>query len=273
MARFRKNEATAAKRRAKIYVTLDDGTAPAPAATTFPAIAAFVALTGTHHATLTWNATGVVGNAVTIQTIADGTGTGSLTHTGNAYVFHYQTGVTTMANFVTAAAGVFAFTGHTPADVLASTGDTQGPLSLAGGVAYGWEVSQGASTFVAATGTVTNCTNAASVGIDGLFQYEATQSELNFLASEFVVKLQYPGFKTTVYTFDMNDAADFDSVDEASHTYGDTHRLQSSVIAAKVADFGTGTLTFRDLLDTKNRLTVLTSAIGRIASTIGDLLP
>ena len=123
--KVRKNETIAAKRRVKVFVTLDDGVTPAPASSLFAAVAASVALTGTHAATLTWNLTGIVGNGKTIALVADGTGAGSLTVTGNAYVFHYATGVTTMANFVTAAAGVFVFSGHTPTDVLAATGDTQ----------------------------------------------------------------------------------------------------------------------------------------------------
>lgn len=270
--RTRKNEAIASKRRVKLYITEDDGVTPADHATSFAAVAAHVALIGTHHATLTTLTAGLVGNAITISLVAGGSGVGSLTNVGTAYTFHYATGVTTMANFVTAAAAVFAFSGHTPADVLASAGDTQGPLALTGGIDSAWEVSQGTTTFATAVGTVTNCTRAFGTPIDGLFQYEATQAELNYLGSEFTVKFEYPGFKTLVVTSDMNDAADFDSVGEGSNTYGDLMRLAVSVLAGKVQNFGSGLLVFRDLADTKNRLTVLTGAIGRIASTLGDLL-
>jgi hypothetical protein len=271
--KVRKNELVAAKRRVKLFITLDDGVTPAPAASSFAAVAASVALTGTHLATLTWAAaTGIVGNGKTIALASDGSGAGSLTVTAGAYVFHFASGTTTMANFVTAAAGVFTFSGHTPADVL-SAGDVQGPLTLAGGAEYGWEVSAGSSTFAPATGTVTNCTRAVGTGIDGCFQYEATQAEVNLTASEFTVKLEYPGFRTAIVTCEMNDAEDFASISEGSRTYGDSQRLHSSVLAGKVQNFGTGTLAFRSLDDAKTRLTVLTSALGRIASTIGDLLP
>jgi hypothetical protein len=95
---------------------------------------ASVALTGTHHATLTSVLSGTAGNAVTFTTAAGGSGVGALTVIGTAYTFTYATGVTTMANLVTAVAGVFVVSGDTPSDVLASAGDTQGPLALTGGI-------------------------------------------------------------------------------------------------------------------------------------------
>lgn len=270
MARFRKNESIAAKRRVKIYVYQDDNITPAPTTETFAAVAAHVALTGTHHATLTWNATGLGGNAITIELVADGSGTGSLTHVGSVYKFHYQTGVTTMANFVTAAAGVFTFSGHTPADVLASTGDTQGPLALAGGVDFGFEVSQGSPTYQAAVGTWSFCTRNFGTAIIGCIQYEFTQPELNFLGSEVQLKLEYPGYKTEIYSFDMNDAADFDSIAEGAWTHGDFSRLAASILGGKVQNFGSGTLAFRNLSDTKVMLTSVTATIGRIAVIVGS---
>lgn len=42
------------------------------------------------------------GNDFTLALVADGTGAGTLTRNGNAYTFHFQTGVTTVANFETA---------------------------------------------------------------------------------------------------------------------------------------------------------------------------
>jgi len=274
MARFRKNESIAAKRRVKVFVYQDDGITPAPAATTFAAVAAHVALTGTHHATFTENTGGAHANGWTISTVSGGSGVGSLTIVGGtAFTFHYQSGVTTMANMVAALALYFTASGYTGTDVLVSAGDTQGPLTLAGGVDYGWEVSLGNSSFQLAIGTATNCLRNLGTGIDGCWQYEFDQSELNFLGAEAQIKLEYPGFKTQIVTCDMNDAADFDSLDEASHTYGDTHRLHSSVLAGKVQNFGSGTLAWRDLADTKTRWTTLTSTLGRIGAIIGDLLP
>lgn len=97
-------------------------------------VAAAIDLTGTHHATLTWHAVGVDGNAVTIDFQTGGTGTGDLENAGSHYTFNYESGVTTMGDFVAAAAGIFVVTGDTPADVLTDPGDSQGPLDLVGGI-------------------------------------------------------------------------------------------------------------------------------------------
>lgn len=267
MALFRKNEGFAAKRRVALFLYADDGVTPAPLATSWASVAASVALTGTHHATLTYSPAGSAGNSITVTLTADGSGVGSLTLSGSAYTFHYQSGVTTMANFLAAASGVFTFSGHTPADVLVSPGDTQGPLALAGGLDLAWQVRAGGTSYANAAGTWMN------TGVDGEWIYEATQAELNFVGSEFGVKVQRAGFLMRIVTCDMNDAADFDSIGEGSNTYGDLMRLVVSAIASKVSGFTTGTLAFRSLDDTKTRLTVLTSTVGRIASIIGDLSP
>lgn len=272
MAKFRKNEPIAAKRRVKVFIRDANGD-PIAIGASFAALAAAVALTGTHHATLTWNATGLAGNAITISLLNDGTGTGSLTHTGGAYTFHYQSGVTTMANFVTAAAGVFTFSGHTPADVLTHAGDTQGPLALVGGSPYAWEVSQSSSTFVAAAGPVTNCTNASGVGIPGLFQYEFTIPELSFLGSEASLKFEYYNCQTHVMTCEMNDAADFDSIAENGKTYGDMDRKKTAALTGLVQNFGSGVLAFKSQDGAKTRFTGTTADVGRIAVTDGDLTP
>lgn len=80
------------------------------------------------------NQGGTFGNAVTLQTVADGAGTGSLTGTGtNALVVHYAPATTTVANVEALFAGGAAVTGghrvqvRTPgtgATVLAAPGDT-----------------------------------------------------------------------------------------------------------------------------------------------------
>lgn len=49
-------------------------------------------------------ARGSIGNTYSLQFIADGVGVGSLTVTDVAHVFHYQSGVTTVANFQAAVA-------------------------------------------------------------------------------------------------------------------------------------------------------------------------
>ena len=112
-----------------------------------------------------------------------------------------------------------------------------------------------------------------SVQVPGVYQYEFTQAELNFVGSEVQLKLEYPGHRTLVQTCEMNDAADFAAIDENGSTYGDTHRLQTGVLAGKVQNFGTGVLGFKSLDDAKTRITGTTDSSGRIAKTIGDLTP
>jgi hypothetical protein len=199
--KFRKNEALAAKRRVAVFIYQDDGVTPAPLATNWAAIAAKVTLVGTHVATLTAATPGAASNNISIALVADGAGVGSLTNVGTAYTFHYATAVTTMANFVTATAAVFAFSAYTATDVLVSPGDTQGSLALTGGFDLAWQVRQGGVVYTAAAGTFT------STGVDGEWIYEATQAELNVLASEFGVKVARVGFLTRIVTCELNDAA------------------------------------------------------------------
>ena len=82
-------------------------------------------------------APGTPGNSITLQFVADGTGVGTLSEGAYpAIVFHYQGGVTTVANFesaVTASANleIIAVDGIV---TLTSPGDTFGPTALTGGV-------------------------------------------------------------------------------------------------------------------------------------------
>lgn len=80
-------------------------------------------------------AAGFGGNAISIQFVADGAGVGSLTQNGYALTFHYQTGVTTVANFETAVAASPLIEVQTVDGVgtLASPGDTFGQTFLTGG--------------------------------------------------------------------------------------------------------------------------------------------
>lgn len=80
-------------------------------------------------------AAGFGGNAISIQFVADGAGAGSLTQSGYALVFHYQSGVTTVANFETAVQASALIEVQTTDGVgtLTSPGDTFGPVFLTGG--------------------------------------------------------------------------------------------------------------------------------------------
>ncbi len=78
------------------------------------------------------------GTGITIATVADGTGAGSFTRVGSALTFHYETLVTTVADFEAAVAAlegddalIEVKTTGTAADVLTAPGDTAGATALA----------------------------------------------------------------------------------------------------------------------------------------------
>lgn len=79
---------------------------------------------------------GIGGNNLTIAFLNDGAGAGSITHNGNAITFHYQSGVTTVANFETAVGTDNLIEVQTVDGVgtLAHPGDTFTASALAGGV-------------------------------------------------------------------------------------------------------------------------------------------
>jgi hypothetical protein len=66
-------------------------------------------------------------------------------------------------------------------------------------------------------------------------------------------------------------AAVWSQVIESTFTAADMFRGTASVLFGKVTDFTAGVLVFRNLLDTKNRITVTTGATGRTGSTVNDL--
>ncbi len=84
---------------------------------------------------------GAAGNAITIRTVADGSGVGSFTRVGTALTFHYESGVTTVANFETAVGALAGAdelidvkTTGTAVNVLVAPGDTFAATPLAGGL-------------------------------------------------------------------------------------------------------------------------------------------
>lgn len=82
-------------------------------------------------------ADGAAGNAVTISFVADGVGAGTLEESGTASVFHFQDGVTTVADFETAIAGSILLEVVTPgtgANILVAVDDEFAATNLAGGV-------------------------------------------------------------------------------------------------------------------------------------------
>lgn len=79
---------------------------------------------------------GAAGNSLTLALVADGAGAGSLTQNGNAWTFHYQSTVTTVANFETAiqASSMLQVRTTDASGTLASPGDTFGATAFTGGV-------------------------------------------------------------------------------------------------------------------------------------------
>lgn len=140
-----------------------------------------------------------------------------------------------------------------------------------------------AGTFVDLTdaGAGTHTVDLTGVGTEraapGFFTYEATQAELNFDGSEFSIMVEGSGFArangggtyTSVAMTAQSSA--FDAIAEGSHTYGDLIRLAASVLAGKVINFTTSTQSFRDLADSKTRITGTTDSTGRLSITIVDL--
>lgn len=87
---------------------------------------------------------GTGGNSIRVRLVADGTGTGQLIDEGNNIVaFHFQTAVTTVANFETAIAGsalIEVGTAGTGANVLTSAADQIPPTFLTGGAGDGGNI-------------------------------------------------------------------------------------------------------------------------------------
>lgn len=133
---------------------------------------------------------------------------------------------------------------------------------------------------ITSAGTGTNTCSAGADcerGLDGWFTYELTQDESDFEGSEFAVLIDCNsfahannggGYATATM---IGDAEGFDAIAEGAHSYGDLVRLIVGVLAGKVSNFTTGTLVFKSLDGTKNRLTVTTDATGRLTITVGDL--
>lgn len=283
MATWNKNESVAAKRCVTMFIYKSDGITPAPTTANFNAIKAFLTLSTVdsgvlNGAILTYNTAGAAGNSVTFQLVADGAGAGSMTNVGLAYKFHFQAGVTTINNMITAISSVFTLSGtYTGTNTLAGSAgaDVWGPTSLGGGQDSVVFIRTSGGSWVTAGGTLTN------TGVAGSFEYTATQAETNVDASEIGMRVGTGDasnhftvggvtYNSVSYSIEMRDGS-FMQLGEGGNTYGDMLRLLTGVIAGPVSDFRTGTLIFKSLDTTKTRLTVTTDASGRLTTTTGDL--
>lgn len=175
---------------------------------------------GTSHINSTFyvkTSVGQAGDAVTLQLVGDGSGSGTLNESAfPAVVFHFAEGTTTLANLEAA--------------IVASTN--------LGIQAYGtW------------TNVLTSADVMAATAFSGGLSYMQQTWESDMLLGT------------------------FENVDEAGYTYGQTHRLKSSIMGGTVTDFRTGTNNYKSLDGSKTRYTENTSADGRDSITIGDLTP
>lgn len=180
--KFNRAQTVSALRDLEVALYEDDGETLAPSDTPWKGVQAKRALLGDTGAlalaVISYIGLGVAGNGYTITFAADGAGIGSVTNIGTAYIFHFQAGVTTVSNAITALAATFTFSGtYTPSATLSNPGDVFGPLALAGGVDNALFVRSGGVTYAVAGGTIT-------VTNKGTFVYNFTTAELTVTASE-----------------------------------------------------------------------------------------
>lgn len=114
-------------------------------------------------------------------------------------------------------------------------------------------------------------------GIDGLFEYEATQAETDHDAPETVVIVHGdPDYDIDAFagayvtnTMQTSAASAFEQLSENGETYGDQVRLCRRTLASKFTKSGND-YTFRDAADTKDSHSGTVTSAGRIAATIID---
>jgi hypothetical protein len=184
MPRLRRNEPDAANRRLRVFLFTDDGQTPAPITTNYDVKAATLSLAFTSGVLVGVIAAydpGSTGNKVTLRFVADGAGVGNVTGVGFAFVFHFQSGVTTIANATAQLSGVgITFTGaFTPSNVLTTPNDVFGPSFFSDGEDSAVWISPGDTTEAESQGTTTNINSRP-----GYFLYQFTQGETDFNANQ-----------------------------------------------------------------------------------------
>ncbi|RPH65004.1 MAG: hypothetical protein EHM89_00245 [Acidobacteria bacterium] len=110
-------------------------------------------------------------------------------------------------------------------------------------------------------------------GLDGLFTYEATQTETDHDAPESSIIVEGASYTRSYTTVNMTDesASVWEQVMEGAHTYGDGMRGALSILAGESSGYDTGTIVFRDLADSKNRWTFTVNATGRLTAVANNL--
>lgn len=193
MTRFNRAEVVPENRRQEVFLYEDDGVTPVDLSTNFVGSMAKRQLLGLSGGTLL-DATisvdiGLAGNDYTIEFVADGVGAGNVTTSGGGLVvqYHFQTGVSTVAQAKAALLSVnltLTTTALNTATLTAS--DVFGPFKLAGGTDSDLFLRRGDVTWVTFGGTFTN------TGIDGDWVYEYTQAELDFAGNQVSLRVTKP---------------------------------------------------------------------------------
>lgn len=271
-ASFSKNEVVAAKRRADLIV-YTDANALAPRGTDFISLN-IVYVSGDTSPDYVL-ATGTVTNKRRSLVVADDTFTathGTETFTAVAHGLETGDGPIRVSSSTTLPAGLTAGTDYWV--IYVDADNFQLATTLANAYA-------GTELTISDNGTGTHTlsdTADTQRGLDGYFTYEATQAETDFDGSEFSILIEGSGYSrelgggTYTSVSIVTGATDvWESVLEGAHSAGDLMRLFASILAGEVTNFSTGTQVFRDLADTKTRLTGTTDATGRLSIVIGDL--
>lgn len=284
MSRVLKNEAVATNRVAHMVVTQDDGATPADPWIDFTGfvfvgsgqslVAAagsivnrriplafaditFTAATGTNLLSATGVGTTLNTGFGPFRLTTTGTMGGILTGTDYWAIFNSANDIKVATSYANALAGIF----------VTVTANSTGTCKI----------------------TTTGATNPQQ-GVPGAFQYTFSQAETNVAANELtaiVIKSGYARDLTTVELIDpaavthvavdsIADAAVVSIWDgagavlEGSYTSADLIRFIARWLGGKASDFRTTTITIRDLLDTKNCITVTTADSGRVGLMIID---
>ena len=124
-----------------------------------------------------------------------------------------------------------------------------------------------------------DCTNEATeIGTSGFYYLDLTSGEMNGDAVVLQVKTTSTNAKTAPIVFYPEELGDlridpstiFATVVEGAHTLTHALRIMLSALAGKASGLGTTTAVFRDLGDTKNRISATVDASGN-RSAIGTL--
>jgi hypothetical protein len=271
-AQWAKNEVVAVKRRCGMLIQKVDG-ALAPRGTDFMALGyVYVCGVAAPHFAL---AVGTLTNQRAPLTVADDTvesvDTGLNTLTLTAHVFETGDGPIRMTTSGTLPTGLALATDYWIVK------DSANAIKLASSLANAYA---GTAIDITATGSGTHTvdvTASTQRGVDGHFEYEATQAETNHDAGETLVIVNGGtdylrslggGAYTTVQ---MQAAADtaFDQISEGALTHADMIRLIARTLVAKFSKTGNDYV-YRDIADSKDSHSGTVTSAGRTARTILD---